>query len=299
MKRIRTWLYPLLALALVALAWAGPLDRLAEDQAQAGLKRALATFAAARALNGVISVAQGTEVAVEPGGVGVTFAPGQVLDPVNDLIEQFSTLMLTASVSFGVQTALIAIGGYWMVSLLLTLVVLLWLLWPDGGWPSPAAASAVAAPGATAAAGTAALQERRRRPPRLLGRILVLLLLVRFAVPIASVGSDSAFRWFLTERYERSQAALTLSATEVDQLAAPEQPPPGSLGERVQRWWSDASDAIDVSKRLEALKQAATRITEHVVELIVVFLLQTLIVPSLLLWALWKSALELTRRREE
>jgi hypothetical protein len=299
MKHPRTWLYPLLALALVALAWLGPLDRLAEDQAQAGLKRALATFAAARALNGVISVAQGTEVAVEPGGVGVTFAPGQVLDPVNDLIEQFSTLMLTASVSFGVQNALIAIGGYWVVSLLLTLVVLLWLLWPDGGRPSPAAASTVAAPGATAAVGTTALHERRRRPPRLLGRLLVLLLLVRFAVPVATVGSDSAFRWFLTERYERSQAALTLSATEVDHLAAPEQPPPDSLGERVQRWWSDASEAMDVGKRLEALKQAATRVTEHVVELIVVFLLQTLIVPSLLLWALWKSALELTRRREE
>ncbi len=272
MKRTRTWLYPLLALALVALAWTGPLDRLAENQAQAGLKRALATFAAARALNGVISVAQGTEVAVEPGGVGVTFAPGQVLDPVNDLIEQFSTLMLTASVSFGVQNALIAIGGYWMVSLLLTLVVLLWLLWP---WL------------------------RQQPAPSLLGRILVLLVLVRYAVPIASVGSDSAFRWFLTERYERSQAALTLSATEVDQLAAPEQPPPGSLGERVQRWWSEASEAMDVGKRLEALKEAAARVTEHVVELIVVFLLQTLIVPSLLLWALWKSALELTRSREQ
>ncbi len=272
MKHPRTWLYPLLALALVVMAWTGPLDRLAEDQAQAGLKRALATFAAARALNGVISVAQGTEVAVEPGGVGVTFAPGQILDPVNDLLEQFSTLMLTASVSFGVQNALIAIGRFWVVSLLLTLVVLTWLLWP---WL------------------------RGQPAPRLLGRILVLLVLVRFAVPIASVGSDSAFRWFLTERYERSQAALTLSATQVDQLAAPEQPPPATLGERVHRWWNEASEAMDVSARLDALKEAATRVTEHVIELIVVFLLQTLIVPSLLLWALWKSALELTRRRED
>lgn len=269
MKRPIAWLYYLLMLALVALAWTGPLDRLAEDQAQAGLKRALATFAAARALNGVISVAQGTEVAVEPGGVGVTFAPGQVLDPVNDLIEQFSTLMLTASVSFGVQTALIAIGGQWVVSLLLTLAMLAFLLWPR-------------------LRGTAA--------PLLLVRGLALLLLIRFAVPVAAVGSDSAFRWFLSERYERSQAALSLSAAEVDQLAAPEQPPPVTLGERVQRWWSEASEAMDVGARLDALKEAAVRVTEHVVELIVVFLLQTLIVPSLLLWALWRAALELTRR---
>lgn len=269
MNAPKAWLYPLLALALAAMAWMGPLDQLAEDQAQAGLKRALATFAAARALNGVVSVAQGTEVALEPGGVGVTFAPGQVLDPVNDLIEQFSTLMLTASVSFGVQTALIAIGGHWLVSLLLTLALLAYLAWPS---------------------------LRGVGAPLALGRVLALLLLVRFAVPVAAVGSDSAFRWFLAERYEHSQAALSLSAAEVDRLAAPEQPPPASMGERVQRWWSEASETLDVGKRIEALKEAATRVTEHVVDLIVVFVLQTLIVPSLLLWALWRAALELTRR---
>lgn len=270
MNAPQRWWFALLALALAALAWMAPLDRLAQDQAQAGLKRALATFAAARALNGVISVAQGTEVALEPAGVGVTFAPGQVLDPVNDLVEQFSTLMLTASVSFGVQTALIAIGGHWLVSLLLTLALLAYLLWPRlrGGNAAPLA----------------------------LGRALALLLLVRFAVPVAAVGSDGAFRWFLAERYERSQAALTLSAAEVDQLAAPEQPPLATMGERVQRWWSEAGETLDVGKRLDALKESAARVTEHVVELIVIFLLQTLIVPSLLLWALWRATLELTRR---
>lgn len=269
MAHLKSWLYPLLGLALIALAWSGPLDRLAEEQAQAGLKRALTTFAAARALNGVISVAQGTEVALEPAGISMTFAPGQVLDPVNDLIEQFSTLMLTASVSFGVQNALIAIGGYWPLSLLLTLAIVAHLLWPRlRGQPAPA----------------------------LLLRVMALLLLVRFAVPAATVGSDSAFRWFLADRYERSQAALTLGAAEVDQLSAPEQPQAATLGERMQRWWSDAGAALDVDQRLQALKEAATRVTEHVVELIVIFLLQTLIVPSLLLWGLWRAALELMRR---
>lgn len=47
-------------------------------------------------------MAQGTEVAVEPAGVGVIFTPGQILDPVNDLLEQFSNLMLAASVAFGI-----------------------------------------------------------------------------------------------------------------------------------------------------------------------------------------------------
>ncbi len=263
------WLNALLGLALVALAWTGPLDRLAEDQAQAGLKRALTTFAAARALNGVISVAQGTEVALEPAGVGVTFAPGQILDPVNDLIEQFSTLMLTASVSFGLQSAMVAIGGHWLVSLLLSLAVITALSWRQlhgGGAPSA------------------------------IRRILLLLLLVRFAIPVAALGSDAAFRWFLADRYADSQAALTLSSEQVIELAQPESPAPTSVAQSMRRWWNETSEAFDVDKRLAALKETVTRVTEHVVELIVIFLLQTMIVPSLLLWAAWRAALALATR---
>lgn len=270
MRSARTWLYPLLAVAVLVLAWAGPLDRLAGEQASAGLKRALATFGAARALNGVISVAQGTEVAVEPAGIGVTFAPGQVLDPVNDLIEQFSTLMLTASVSFGVQGALLAIGGHWALSALLTLALLLWLArrpWLPG------------------------------QPVGWVGRAVLLLLLVRFAVPLAALGSDAAFRWFLADRYEQSQQALELGSSELAELAAPPQPEPATVAERVQRWWADAREAVDISARLDALREAATRVTEHVVELIVVFLLQTLIVPTLLLWAIWRATLALLAGR--
>lgn len=269
MTRLTPWLHALLGLALLALAWTGPLDHLAEEQAQSGLKRALTTFAAARALNGVISVAQGTELALEPAGVGVTFAPGQILDPVNDLIEQFSTLMLTACVSFGLQSAMVAIGGHWLISLLLSLAVVLAL-----GWRLLRGVSA----------------------PVAVRRIVLWLLLLRFALPLAALGSDAAFRWFLAERYDSSQTALTLGSAELIELAEPSPPAETTLAGSMQRWWSEARDTLDVEKRLQALKEAATRVTEHVVELIVIFLLQTMIVPSLLLWGLWRATLALATR---
>src|SRR5689334_11398931 len=100
-----------LAAVVVALAWLKPLDHKAQGQIEAGLKRALATYAIARTLNGVISVVQETGVSVQPGGVGMTFAPGQFLDPLNDLVEQVSTIMLAVCVSFGVQLILLHIGG--------------------------------------------------------------------------------------------------------------------------------------------------------------------------------------------
>ncbi len=125
-----------LALALVA-AWLAPLDQSATKHVEAGLKRALVSFARARALNAVISVVQGTEISVQLAGFGPTFTPGQALDPINDLVEQFATLMLFASVSFGVQLLLIKFGSYWAVSAALTLAVAAWVWF---AWRGPPAA---------------------------------------------------------------------------------------------------------------------------------------------------------------
>ena len=164
---------------------------------------------------------------------------------------------------------MVAIGGHWLVSLLLSLAVITALSWRQlhgGGAPSA------------------------------IRRILLLLLLVRFAIPVAALGSDAAFRWFLADRYADSQAALTLSSEQVIELAQPESPAPTSVAQSMRRWWNETSEAFDVDKRLAALKETATRVTEHVVELIVIFLLQTMIVPSLLLWAAWRAALALATR---
>ena len=83
----------LLLVSLIGLSWTGLLDREANASTAATLKRALATYAVARGLNGVISVAQGTEIAIAPVGVGLTFTAGQILDPLNDLVERFSWLV--------------------------------------------------------------------------------------------------------------------------------------------------------------------------------------------------------------
>ncbi|MCU0755160.1 MAG: hypothetical protein MUE46_08565 [Xanthomonadales bacterium] len=257
----------LLVLLLLVLVWTQPMDAAASDQVEAGLKRALTTFAAARALNAVISVAQGTEVALEPAGVGVTFTPGQILDPVNDLVEQFSSLMLVASVSFGVQRTLLAVGGHWVISALVTGLLLAWL------W-------------------------QRWRGNRRLDQWLLLALLLRFAIPAVTLGSEAMFQWFLSERYQASQAALSLGTEQVSELTLtpPTDQPAASWGERAQRWWTQAGSALDVGARMEALKQSATAMTEHIIELIVVFLLQTLILPLGLLWLGWRACLALPRR---
>ena len=90
------------AVLVVVIAFTGGIDRLSEETASDALTRSLVTFAASRALNGAISAAQGTELALEPAGIGVVLSVGQVLDPINDLVERFSWIMLASTTSLAV-----------------------------------------------------------------------------------------------------------------------------------------------------------------------------------------------------
>lgn len=240
----------------VACAWLAPMDTPATTQVDAGLKRALISFATARALHGVLSVVQGTQFSAQPLGVGVSLSPGQLLAPVNDLVKNFSDFMLMASVAFGVMKAAIAMGAWWPVSLALTVAV--------AGW--------------------AWLWYRQQRSPVWLSRVLIMLLMVRFAVPLTVLGTDVLWQKFLAADYTSTQQAIDGASSQANRLNPPSPPESTGILERMKEW---INKTADVKARFEEIRLAAERVTEHIVKLIVIFLLQTLIIPVLLLWGLY------------
>jgi hypothetical protein len=246
-------------IVLLPLAWLGPLDNAAREYVESGLKRALVTFAAARAANAVISVLQETTVAISPMGIGVTASPGQILDPLNDLVEEFSTLMLAACVSLGVQRVLISVGGFPAVSAALTVALLAWAWFPF----------------------------RAAQSPRWLTRLLVMLLFVRFAVPIASLGSEMTFRAVMANQYAEAESQVDLTAQQMRALgpgtnaAAPE-----GLVERWTRWYAEKKG--DVKSDLDALGNKAENAIRHIITLMALFVVQTVLLPVLFLWLAYK-----------
>jgi hypothetical protein len=69
--------------------------------------------------------------------------------------------------------------------------------------------------------------------------------------------------------------------------------------DRMKEWFSKSGD---VRTSYENLKKTAEQATEHIVNLIVIFLLQTLVLPLVLLWGLYvviRIAFELPRRTPE
>ena len=80
------YLWLLLLIGLPILGWHGVLDDFSSQDINHSITNAGLIYGTARGINALVSVLQGTEVNV----LVMTFSIGEVLDPVNDLIERFS-----------------------------------------------------------------------------------------------------------------------------------------------------------------------------------------------------------------
>jgi len=269
-------------LALAVLAVTPVLDQRAAANYESLFQRALVTFALARTLNGVISAVQGTELALQPAGVGVTLTPGEVLDPVNDLVERFSWIMLGATVSLGIQNVLLEVSAWWVlqalvVGLALWLVLLRWRGPPAGG------------------AGRAWLW-----------RALLVAVFLRFAVPLTLVANEAVYDLFLESRYTQSTEVIEAAGAALEDLEAAQREAAAQGAEDEEAGWFDgilgglgeawsSTGAPGFGERLEAIQARAGALIEHVIQLSVVFVLQTGVLPLAFLWAFLQLAKWLLR----
>jgi hypothetical protein len=251
---------------VVALSLSGLVDSGGRSYTDATLKRAVVTFAIARTLNGVISMAQETEFAFEPAGIGVTIMPGELLDPINDLVERFSWVMLASSASIGIQSVLLRMSEWWGVSLLLLLAVglLLFCVW------SP-------------------------RAPAWLRRVsyhaVMIAVFLRFAVPVLLIATSLVSDIFLREQAELAAAALQQSSREIrEELPQTDvEAPKRSIGEKLSEFVTRPLDSMDLRARIERIQERFSGTIEHIIDLIVAFTLETIIIPLVFLWLLVKG----------
>ena len=261
----RKILWTLIAVVSIGIAVSGLVDDTAQRYADDAFKRALVTFAVARTLNGVISLAQGTELALEPGGVGVNLGVGEILDPINDLVEQFSSVMLIAATSLGLQNFLLSITSWWgfTVALAFAACIAIAALW----WPTTA----------------------ENRYVQIGTRLLLMTLVLRFIVPALIIGTNVVTNQFLEPEQQVATAALEATSTEIESLNEdtdvkldPDQSIMDRLGDKVR----STLQAMDVETRIETLRSSAANASEHIINLIVLFVLQTIILPILFTWVI-------------
>jgi len=257
----------IIAILLAILSFSGGLDKLSESYTQDAFNRALLTYGIARAINGVISVAQGTEIAVQPAGVGVNFAPGQILDPINDLVERFSWVMLAATASLGVQQVFINISSSLIVSVLFSILLLLVVV------------------------DRIKQNYLGRSTSVVLYKLLIIMLFIRFAVPLTAISSEVMYRYFLADQYISSTERLEHTKVAIGEISAPSEKSDNnqqnkSFMDKAADLVNSATSGVDISKKMDAYKETVEEASSSAVNLIVVFVVHTVFFPLLFLWAL-------------
>lgn len=239
-------------------------DTFGEKYTAEGFTRSLAAFGIAKGLNGLISVVQGTEVAVEPIGVGVILTPGQILDPVNDLIERFSWVMLVCTTSLGIQSVLLTMFSsfYFSIAVAATLIFIALFIWND--------------------------QTTAIKLKNIIYRFAAFLIILRFFIPLMAITNEGLYKAFLEPTYIESKSQLEKSNTNIANLSDDQK----INNEAIDRSWYEvmsssidsAMDSIDVDRYYQQLKAEADNLTGYIIDLIIVFTMQTILFPLIFIW---------------
>ncbi|MDP4944521.1 MAG: hypothetical protein NWQ48_03310 [Alishewanella sp.] len=263
-----------LLLALAALLYTGSLQQqlvnpvLAplDQQAQQLLKRSLllssASFATARLIDRGIAFVSEAQFSV---GVA-SIKPGQMLKPLQDMAVRYSDLMVLAMTSIGLQLFLLEFGKLAALPLfgsgvLLSAVV---RLFGPSNW--------------------------REAATYLFRIFLALLLLVRLGVPMAAVGVAKLSDWVIEPQRQVVELALTTETAPLQQVEQPLGAPDSGALAWLKQLAANANDLFN------AVKNFSDGMVEKLIQLIVLYSLQTLIFPLLSLYLLWQAGRWFVRR---
>lgn len=239
-----------------------PLDDRASSALQRSLMLSSASFATARLIDRGIAFVSEAQV-----GVGVaSIKPGQLLKPLQDMAVRYSDLMVLAMTSIGLQLFLLEFGKLAALPLFGTGILLsaVMLLLGPPAWR-----------------GTATY---------LLRIFIALLLVIRIGVPLAAFGVAELSDWVLEPQRIAAEAALSGETAALQRVDQPLQ-----NGDEGSLSWLKQM-AAQANDMFAAVKSFSDNMVEKLIQLIVVYSLQTLVFPLLSLWLLWHLGRWFVRR---
>jgi len=257
-----------LLIVMVQLSFIKVIDKSSSEQLDRAFTRSLSVFAIVRSLNGLISVAQGTEVYATPAGVGVNFAVGQIVDPMNDMLERFSWIMLLSSVSLGVQEILLHFGQTELVQGLLgvSVLILLALLWIPKLW--------------------------HKEGFNLIFKSFIIFSFLRFLVPLIVLINEGVYEYGLQEQYEKAKGSLEVTQMQTEIIVQ-------KVRQTRQDHESSWLESLNVKQQVEEfrvkmktlwinLKNKFSHAIDYMLSLISIFIVQSILLPLLSLWLFFK-----------
>jgi hypothetical protein len=235
-------------------------DNLTLQYIDNSINKAVISFASARGLNAIISMLKSSTVNMTPAGVGASISIGEILDPVDDVVEILSTVLLLSIVSLGIQRFLLEIAPFISINLLLNLCLIFTVM---------------------------LLSIQRLRKTKLTNitiKLFLFALIIKLILPFFVFLDWSTNRLFFDEKYKEAKTQLSKTNDELSSTYGAILSGEGVI-EGFKNWLKKDKGE---DNWLKNLKIKAEIIISSSVKLIVLFILDTLLLPLFFLWLLYR-----------
>ncbi|MCI5138139.1 MAG: hypothetical protein D3922_06925, partial [Candidatus Electrothrix sp. AR1] len=146
-----------------------------------------------RVINASVSIIKESNLHMQPAGVGLSLAVGQALDPIDDMTERLSDILVTAIISLGVQKLAYEIG----ISLAPPVLAVFLLLLAVLVWSNSTKLVFL---------------------HKTVTRFALLIVIARFFLPLSSIANDFINTNFFTPQIDTVSEKLALDSEGFDQL---------------------------------------------------------------------------------
>ncbi|RXJ80525.1 hypothetical protein [Arcobacter sp. F2176] len=247
------------SIAIIFFAFSYILDIKGKELVDKSFNQSVIVFGSAKALNAVISLAQGTELDLP----FFTVAIGEVLDPINDLIEQFSLVMLASMVSLGIQKIMMNFVTADIYNYILLFSILILNLWMFFRFTK---------------------DERFRT---LFFKITVILIFLRFAVPLIGLANDFVYNNFVKQEYNIQELNQDIVKVKDDVNEVTKNTIENKEDSSFFTKITEKFDSSYYDKKIEEYKKAVDKSSDYIVALIIAFVFQTILLPIIFLFILY------------
>jgi hypothetical protein len=230
------------------------------------ITKAGVAYATCRVVNATVSVVKASHIQLEPAGIGISLAAGQVLDPIDDMTERLSDVLVTAITSLGVQKLahdiFVSLAPPVLAVFVLALSILVWF-------------------------STARIAHLKT----ITVKIVIVIAIARICLPLSSVANGFIYTHFFADQVEAANAQLSLVSAEFDKLNDFSLPAVDGLMKTIEN--SAALLKQKTSEFTAAIETLVANMGETIENLlrltfifVAVFLIQVVMLPLLTFWFL-------------
>lgn len=244
------------------------LDDSADAYFHTSITKAGVSYGVCRIVNGTVSVIKESNLELEPAGIGLSLAVGQVVDPINDMVERLSNVLVLSITSLGIQELVYEICLTVAPPILaVTLLLLSILVWQEGA-----------------------------RTAKLRGVVMTIALIItiaRFCLPLSALVNDYLQKNFFEDKIVEANHALSRGIADLDSLKDVSLPKYGGLFETIENSATYLKQrSVDFKNAIAATIENRELIVKNLLKLTFlyggIFIIQVLLLPLLIFWLLVK-----------